>query len=385
LRDRVSDREKFDLDANYHWMVTGDLDKEIENDELARQTYPRDDRSTNDLAVNYCLLRGQFEKGIQLANETLRLNPHGRGAFGALACGYLGLNRPDEARTVLESAITNDPENPNIRFGLYWVYTALGDAAGSERQIQWASGKYNGAGMLTFAAGRAASLGKIQRARELTGQAQEILRFSNFNESIAGAGASLALVEAIVGNTAATRQQVAASQTLSRSRANLPMAGLALALADDSKGAEKLLDDFRRRYPSDFLVNGVFGPCAQALVQSGRGNTAAAIQALQPATRYELAPAFGFVPLYVRGLVYLRGHQGKDAAAAFQKVLDHHFLTSATSTYGPSYVGLARSWSMAGDSAKARAAYQDFFALWKDADPDIPILKQAKAEYAKLQ
>jgi tetratricopeptide (TPR) repeat protein len=261
----------------------------------------------------------------------------------------------------------------------------LRDTAGAERQVQWASGKYAGTGIIQSASWRAAGLGKIQKAREQLGQAEDIFHSSHFKESEAGAAAGWALLEAVVGNMAAAHQHAAASEAMSRTRANLPTAALALAFAGDFNGAKRLMDDLRLRYPSDFQVNGVVGPCVEALMQSARGNTSAAIQALQPATRYELATYFGFIPVYVRGLIYLRGHLGKEAGAEFQKILDHRFLTAATYTYALSYVGLARSWSEAGDSVKARGAYQDFFALWKDADPDIPILKQAKAEYARLQ
>ncbi|HXW92758.1 MAG TPA: protein kinase [Terriglobales bacterium] len=385
LRDRVSDREKFNLDSNYHWMVTGDLDKENQIEELFHQTYPREDNPVNDLAVSYCFFLGQFEKGVQLGMEALRLNAHARGGYGAITCGYLGLNRPDEAKTFLESAFANDSENPGLHFSLYWTYAALGDNAGAERQLQWASGRFEGAGLLGFAAGRYARLGKIRKARELTAQSQEIFKRNNFQESSAGAAAHLALIEAAAGNAGTAHQQVVASQTLSHTRVNLPTGALALALAGDVIGAETLIGDLKRGYPSDFQVNGIYGPSVEGLLQSLRGNTAAAIQALQPAARFDLAPFFGFIPAYVRGVVYLRGHQGKEAAAEFQRILEYRSLGAAFPLYALSYVGLARAWSLAGDTGKARSAYQDFFALWKDADPDIPVLKQAKAEYAKLQ
>jgi tetratricopeptide (TPR) repeat protein len=385
LRDRVSDRERFALDSDYHWMVTGDLDKEIANDEMYHQTYPREDQAVNDLALDYCFFRGQFEKGIQFGNETLGLDPHARGAYGAITCGYLGLNRPDEARSILEPAITKNPDSGNIRFSLFWVSSALGDEAGAERQLQWASGKFAGAGLLSFASGRFAALGKIAKARQLSSESQELYANNNFKESVAADLANLAFSEAVVGNETAARQQAAKSQTLSRSRSNLPTAALALALIGDSNAASTLLTDLRRRYPADYQVNSALGPCADALSLSARGNTTAALQALQPAARYEFGPAFGFIPLYVRGLVYLRAHQAKEASAEFQKIVDHRSLGASMPVYPLAYIGLARSSSLLGDSAKARSAYQDFLALWKDADPDTPMLKQAKAEYEKLQ
>ncbi len=384
LRDRVSDRERFNIDSDYYWMVPGDLDKEMENDKLFHEAYPREDTPVNDLAVNNCLVLGQFEKGIQFANEALKLNPHARGAYGALTCGYLGLNRADEARTFLENVLPKDSENPLVHFSLYWAYVPLGNEAGAERQLQWASDKFVGAGLLSFASGRLAGLGRIQKARELSEQAQQLFKSNNFKGSAASAGAYLALIEAAVGNSAAARRQVAASEALSRARTNLPGLAVALALMGDSSAAGNLVDDLKHRYPSDYQVN-VSIPAAEALLQSSRGNTTAALQALQPAVRYELGPVWGFLPGYARGLVYLRGHHGKEAAAEFQKILSYRAIGATAPLYTLSYVGLARASSLAGDTAKARTAYQDFFALWKDADPDIPILKQAKAEYAKLQ
>jgi serine/threonine protein kinase/tetratricopeptide (TPR) repeat protein len=385
LRDRVSDRERFDLDTGYHWMVTGDLDKEMQVEELYRQAYPREEGPVNNLAVNYSIFLGQFEKGVQLGNETLKINPHSKGGYLGVACGYLGLNRPDEAKSFLESALSHDPDHPVVHELLYRVYSALGDEAGTERQVQWAPGKLQGVGIIGSSVGRAAYLGKIRKAREFSAQALQIFKSNNFKDSEANVTAFLALTEAAVGNFPAARQQASASMALSRTRANLPAVAVALALAGDSSGARSLIDDLKRRYPSDFQVNGVFGPLAEALLQSSSGNTSAALQALQPAVRYEMGPYWGFLPVYVRGLTYLRGRQGKEAAAEFQKILDHRSLGATFPLYALSYVGLARAWTLTGDTAKARAAYQDFLALWKDADPDVPILKEAKAEYAKLK
>jgi serine/threonine protein kinase/predicted Zn-dependent protease len=385
LRDRVSDREKFSLDTGYHWMVTGDLNKEIEVEELFRQAYPREEEPVNNLAVNYCIFLGQFEKSMQLGYDTLKINAHSKGGYLGVACGYLGLNRPDEAKAFLESALANDPDHPAIHTNLYMTYSALGDEAGAERELQWASGKMQGAQIIGFGAvGRAAHLGKMQKARELSAQAVQVFESNKFKDSAAGLIASLSLIEAEVGNFPAARKQAAASTALSRTRVNLPTAAVALALAGDSSAARKLVDDLKRRYPSDFQVNDISGPSVEALLQSSRGNASAAIQALQPAARYDMGLAWGFLPVYVRGLVYLRDKKGKEAAAEFQKILDHRSLGATLPLYAPSYVGLARALSLTGDTSKARAAYQDFFALWKDADPDIPVLKEAKTEYAKL-
>jgi serine/threonine protein kinase/Tfp pilus assembly protein PilF len=386
LRERVSDLERFTLDTNYHWMVTGNLDKEMEVEELFRQAYPRQEGPLNNLAVNYCLFLGQFQKGIQLGYETLKINPHAKGGYVGVGCGFLGLNRVDEAKIFFEKALTSDPDQLPIRWSLYRVYSALEDDAGAQRQIQWASGSLLGAGLIgSHAVGRAAWLGKFKNAEQFSAQAVRVFKSNNFKDSAAEAMAFLALEEAAVGNFSAAHQQAATSAALSHTRANLPMLAVALAIANDTSASQKIVDDLRGNYPSDFQVNGVFIPSAEALLQSSHGNTAAALQALEPAARYEMAQAFGFLPVYVRGLTYLRGHQGKEAAAEFQRILDHRAMGAVYPLYALSCVGLARSWSLSGDKSKARTAYQDFFALWKDADPDVPILLAAKSEYAKLQ
>jgi len=386
LRERVSDLERFTLDTNYHWMVTGNLDKEMEVEELFRQAYPRQEEPVNNLAVDYCLFLGQFQKGIQMGYESLKINPHSKGGYLGVACGFLGLNRVDEAKTFLEKALTSDPDQINVRANLYRVYSALGDETGAQRQVQWASDSLRGAGLIGLdVVGRAAWLGKFKNAEQFSAQAVRILKTNNFNDSAAGVVSFLAVAEAAAGKFAAARQQAAASLALSHTRTNLPMAAVTLALLDDATAVRKMINVLRRDYPSDFQVNGVFIPSAEALLQSGHGDTSAALQALEPATRYEMAPAFGFLPVYVRGLTYLRARQGKEAAAEFQRILDRRDMGLVQPLYALSYVGLARALSLGADKAKARTAYQDFFALWKDADPDVPILLAAKSEYAKLQ
>jgi serine/threonine protein kinase/tetratricopeptide (TPR) repeat protein len=383
LRDRVSDRERFVLDSGYHWMVTGDLDKENENDELFHQNYPRDPGPVNDLAVDYALM-SQFEKAIQFANVALRFTAPPRAAHHSLVTAYLGLNRPDEARKIIEAALSSDPENPSHHGDLYQISVALGDETTAESQLQWAPGKFSGIYVLQSALGRAATLGKIQKSRELADQMMQLYKSNKFKESVGSVASYQALTEGAVGNVAAAHEQIAASRALAGSRVNLPNIAVALALSGDYFGARNLIEDLKRRYPSDYQVNGFAAPSVEALLASSRGDSAAAIQALQPAVRYGV-PGFGFVPAYIRGLVYLRSHQGKEAAVQFQEILKYRALGATYQVYALSYVGLARAEALSSDTAKARSTYQDFLALWKDADPDIPILKQAKAEYAKLQ
>jgi eukaryotic-like serine/threonine-protein kinase len=384
LRERVSEREKFEIDTNYHWMVTGNLDKEMETEELFRQAYPRESDPANNLAFDDCIFLGQFEKAIQMGNEAIRLNPHVP-AYSFVACGYLGLNRAEEAKSFLENAALKNSDNGAIHWQLYITYASLANEPGMQRELQWASSNVQGAGTTGFAgAGRASLLGQLRRARELSTQALQISIGNNFKDSAAGLAAYQALIEAEVGNFAQTRERAAASMALSRTRTNLPNLAVALALAGDFNQARRIIDELKKRYPSDTQVNQVFTPCALALLELNR-DPAKGIQILQPTSRYDLGIGFGFLPIYVRGLTYLRGRQGREAAAEFQKILDHRDLGAVSPAYALSHVWAGRAYALIGDNVRSRNAYQDFFSLWKDADPDVPILKQAKAEYAKLQ
>jgi serine/threonine protein kinase/Tfp pilus assembly protein PilF len=384
LRDRVGDHERFDLNSFYDWIVTGDLDKETANDELEHQNYPRDDRPVNDLGVDACFNRGDFEKGLRYSLEALRLDRQSTGAYPAIVCSYLGLNRPDEARIVAENAVAEDPGNQTARFALYWIFSEMGNVAGAQQQLQWASESPDGATLLQFASTVESSFGRLQKSRDLNRQARESLSKAGADESVALAVAELGMMEALTGNIAAARQQASASQSVARTRTNLMKAALALALTGDVNDAQKVISDLKRRFPIDFQVNGVYGPCIDALSQSANGDVDGALKSLEPSRRYEFGLFFGYAPSYTRGLVLLRARRGAEAAAEFQRILDHRFLGTVLTTHALARLQLGRSWALAGDNTKARVAYQDFFARWKDADPDVPVLNRAKSEYANL-
>jgi tetratricopeptide (TPR) repeat protein/tRNA A-37 threonylcarbamoyl transferase component Bud32 len=386
LRERVSEREKFGIDTNYHWMVTGDLDKEMQTEELFRRAYPRDGDPANNLAFNDCIFLGQFEKAVQMGKEAIRVSPHVP-AYAFVACGYLGMNRAEEARSLLENEALKNSDSGAIHWQLYAAYASLENESGMQRELQWASSNVQGTGIVGFSAvGRAAHKGQLRKARGLSAQALQTSLGNNFKGVAAGVAAFQALIEAEVGNFGQTRERASASMALSRTRTNLPSIAVALALAGDSNHARSVIDELKSRYPSDTQVNQVFVPCALALLESKpRGDPVKVIQILQPTARYELGIGFSFLPIYVRGLAYLRGGQGREAAGEFQKILDHRAWGAVIPAYALSLVWLARANALAGDTVGSRTAYQDFFALWKDADPDIPILKEAKVEYAKLQ
>jgi serine/threonine protein kinase/tetratricopeptide (TPR) repeat protein len=386
LRDRVSEQEKFDIATTYYWVVTGELDKEMQTEELWRQAYPRHNGPVNNLAVDYAIFLGQFDKATEMGNAAIRLNPHETGAYGAVAGAYLALNRVDEARTVLENGLRTDRDNPQLHQALYIVASVEGDSAVMQREFQWGASRPAGENfVLHFAAMQAAQHGQLTKARELLAQLFAVSQGSNLKESSASTAAFEALLESEMGNLDRAKQKSAESLALSRTRTNLPNVAVALALAGDYRQSQKVIDELNKRYPVDTLIQAVYIPSAEAISASNQGLDAKAIDSLRPASRYEFGLSFNFLPIYARGLIYLHARQSKQAIAEFQKIIDHRNVSAIAPEHSLAHLQLARAYALQGDTDKAGTAYQDFFALWKDADPDIPILKQAKAEYAKLQ
>jgi eukaryotic-like serine/threonine-protein kinase len=392
LRDRVTEREKFHITSSYYQLATGEVEKANQTYELWIQAYPRDDVSYGNLGANYMIL-GQYEKAATETREALRLEPNGVVNYENLGGIYLALNRFDEARTVTEEAQGRKLEGILLHLNLYALAFFQGNAVAMRQRADWATGKPGAEDwMLSLESDTEAWSGRLGKARALSRQAVESARRSDEKEPAALWQANLAIREALFGNVEAARQNAAAAVALAPgSRDAEAQAVLAYALAGDAAHAQSLADDLAKRFPQDTVVQSVWLPTIRAQLETGRKNAARSIELLQAAASYELgmlsgsAPNSCLYPVYVRAEAYLSAQRGPAAAAEFQKILDHRGLSWNCATGALAHLGLARAYAMQGDAAKARAAYQDFLALWKDADPDIPILKEAKAEYAKLQ
>jgi eukaryotic-like serine/threonine-protein kinase len=386
LRDRVSEQEKLNIVVNYHWIVTGNLDKEMEAEELGRQTYPRSGIWLNNLTVNNVMDLGQFEKAIELGNEAIRLDPHQTGVHFNVAVAYLALNRVDEAKSVLEGGLAQNPENSTIHAGLYVVGLREGDQALMQRELQWGDSQRavdnSPRWCATLAAAQAGHRKQLVEAFE---QISEAMQREGFRESAAQMLSQEALFEAEIGNGPRAKEIATRSLALSRSRSNGPNLLVALSLAEDRSRAQKLLIALKDDYPEDTLIQSVYIPMAEAIMQTSTAQSAQSIEILRPAVRFEMGSSLSFLPIYVRGIVHLRAREGREAATEFQKILSHGGVWYVAPEHALADVGLARALAAQGDFPGSRHAYQDFFALWKDADPDIPILKEAKAEYGKLQ
>jgi len=387
LRERVSEREKFYIASHYEHWVTGNLEAARKTYELWAQTYPRDDIPPGNLRSIYGVL-GDYDKALARAQEAMKLDPGSGINYGLLVWAYLQVNRLDEARATAQEAQAHNLDNPQIHFSLYGIDFLQHDAAGMEREAAGLMGKRGWEeDMLAIESDAAAYGGQFAKARELTRRASDSAQRADEKETAASYEAEAAVRGALVGNMSQAKQQAQAALALSTGVNVEAWSAIALGLAGYAPQSTRLAADLAKRFPEDTIVQFEYLPMihAAAALQSGSANKA--IEALAPAAPYELGSigVGSLYPVYLRGDAYLAAHQGSAAAAEFQKILDHAWVVLNEPIGALAHLGLARAYAMQGDTAKGKSAYQDFLTLWKDADPNIPILKQAKAEYAKLQ
>ena len=391
LRERVSEREKFYIESHYFDNVTGNKEKAHQTYELWAQTYPRDFAPPSNLGHIYNEL-GQYDKALVEYREAHRLNPAAALGYATLFFAYLDLNRFEEARTTAEEAQAKKLDSPFLHWYLYQLAFLQNDAAGMARQVAWSTGKPGLENvLLDFEANTTAYSGRLKQARVLSRQAVASAERAQERETAAGYQVEAALREALSGYAVEARRRARAALALSTGRDAQYGAALALAYAGDVPRAQALADDLVRRFPEDTIVQFNYSPTIQAQIALSRNDFRKAIETLQTAASCELgspgAATFtpALYPVYVRGNAYLAGHQGGEAASEFQTILDHRGVVWNAIIGALARLGLARAHMLQGDTVKARAAYQDFLTLWKSADPDIPVLVQAKFEAAKLR
>jgi serine/threonine protein kinase/tetratricopeptide (TPR) repeat protein len=384
-RDRTSEPEKLYIETHYYNIVTGEFDKEMEALELWHRTYPRDSIPVNNLAVGYASI-GKFEQSLEAAQETKQLNPSSSFSYNVLAGAYLGLNRLAEYKSIRQEEVQKKIDDAFVHSDLYAFAFLDHDTAGMQREVDWARGRQNEYVMVETVADADASSGKLQAAREAYRQAIEIAERGKFDEIAAHIQAREAETEADLGSSKLARDDAMAALSHSRTRNTLVLGGIALSLAGEAREANAIADELVRENPAHTLINADAVPLMKAALEVDHGSPAKAIELLQKASPYEFGFTTGVEPSYVRGRAHLRMHQGKEAAQEFQRILDHRGICQLyLSVCNLAHLQLGRAYAISGDTGQARTAYQDFFALWKDADPDVPILKEARAEYAKLQ
>ncbi len=394
LQDRTSDREKFFITLIYDRHVTGNLEKAQQTCELWMRTYPRDITLQGVCSGFASQGSGTYEKTIKQCNKALDLDPDHSFAYANLTDANIYLDRLDEAERTLKRASERKIEIPDFMILRYRLSFLKGDKAGMEREIARAKGNPGAEDwMAHLEALVLAHSGHLHQARNMSRRAVELAQRSAQKETAAIYIAGEAVWEAFYGNAPEAKRAALTALEHSKGRHVEFGAAIAQALAGDGSRLHALASDLEKRFPEDTSVRYSYLPTLRALDTLTRKDPVVALDLLQTNAPYEFAvTGIGFVgffgdlyPVYVRGLAYMARNQGAEAAAEFQKILNHRGIVFADPVGAMARLQLGRSLAMSGDKTKAKAAYQDFLTLWKDADPDIPILNQAKAEYARLQ
>jgi eukaryotic-like serine/threonine-protein kinase len=384
-RERVSQREKLYIEAHYYDFVVGDLEKARQAYEIWAATYPRDDVPPNNLSGIYRDL-GQYDKSLAQARNYFRLNPSTSLSYANLMFAYLRLNRLGEAGATAKEAQVKKLDSPYLHVYLYVLAFLQNDKAGMSEQITWSTGKPGVEDlMLELEAEVYAYSGQLQKARELSKNAVAAAERAQEKETAASYEMNAAIREALFGNPVEARRRAKAGLALSSGRDEQASAALAMSLAGDADDAKRLTLDLAKNFPEDTIVQFNYLPTIQAQLALSRNDASKAIEFLRTSSPYDLGMTGSLYSVYVRGTAFLATGRWPEARAEFQKILDYRSVVLTVPIGALAHLGLARAYAFQGDEPRGRAAYQDFFTLWKDADPDIPILKQAKTAYAKLR
>ena len=401
LRGETSERERLGIEAIYNWGVTGDLEKARDAYELLLRTYPRDSSAHFNLGNVYQGL-GQLDEGLAQARESFRLEPNSGLDYSYLIYSLTILNRFQEAGEIETEALAKFPDLYPLRAWRYILAFLQNDTKTMAEQIRWATGKKGIEDVLLGYDSEVLALqGQLRKSREQSRRAVVSANEADETETAAGYRANSALQEALFGNRDDARKSVLGANRRSDSRDLQYATGLVLALVGDTEKSQSIAENLAKSFPEDTAVRFNYLPTLHAQLALNRGDTAGAVESLQMTSSRELmipgGPTIDLVmlPVFVRGKAYLKAHQGSAAAVEFQKILDRQGLLGFSPIRALANLYLARAYAIQSDSlsgpeadaakAKVRAAYESFLTLWRDADLDIPILKEAKAEYAKLQ
>jgi serine/threonine protein kinase/tetratricopeptide (TPR) repeat protein len=390
LRDRVSEREKLRISANYYYIVTGELEKEAQTYQLWVQSYPNDSVPHGNLGANYSAL-GQYDQALPELKKGIALAPDTVVGYQNIGLVYLALGQFDKAKAALDSAAALKLDAGSLHLMAYYLGFLQNDSATMAQHVAWGAGKPGDEDPLLAAQSDTEGYyGRLAAARDFARRAVDSAVRADSKETAALWQANGALREAEFGNAAQARQAANAALSLSPGRDVKVLAAVAFARAGDIPHARALADELEKTYPTNTTLKLYWFPIVRAAIALGNQKPSDAVVALEAVAPYEFGepPPFQIGTIYaayIRGEAYLASHDGATAAREFQKFLDHRGLVVNYPLASLARLGLARAYALSGDTAKAKATYQDFLKLWKDADPDIPVLKEAKAEYAKPQ
>ncbi len=385
LRDRVSDRERFYIASHYEQFYTGNLEKAVTIYDTCRQTYPADSGAIDlNVGVIYQQL-GDLDKALSSFQESARFQPNSILVSTQLMGAYLTLGRIDEGRAILEKTFAHNQDSVDYHEILLQIAFLQDDPVEIKRQIDWLSTKPETASTVLFGESNLAEYhGQEARARDLSRQALNASGGTPDKKQVETMDAGASLTEILIGQTDRAKKDALGSIG-STVRPTQVLAAMTLALAGDSVRAQAVHDDLSKLNPEDTVYQNILLPSLLATIEYGRGNFERTVELLQPVAKYDLGNVAQLSTALLRGMAYLRLNKGTEAATEFQKVIDHRGVAGTSIVATLAYLGMARACVMTNNVNGARKEYQDFFAIWKDADPDLPVLKQAQAEYAKLK
>jgi DNA-binding winged helix-turn-helix (wHTH) protein/tetratricopeptide (TPR) repeat protein len=384
LREHVSEREKLYIESHYYQFVTGDLGKAQQSLEQWAEIYPQDVAPRTNLAVIYSNL-GKFDPSLQQAKEAVRIAPDNGQNYANLVNAYISLNQPGDAKSTAQEALARKLDSPILRLYTYDVAFLERDTAGMQQQITWSAGEPGVEdSFLDSQASTAAFFGQLAKARELTDRASVAAKHSDEKETAAGYELNDAQREAVFGNLPEARRRAETALSLAKDHDTQYGAAVALAFAGDTSRANAIANQLNQRFPEDTVVQFCYLPVIRSAVALKQNDWRRALKELDAAAPYDLGVAGGLFPVYMRGLSYLAAKDGDRAAIEFQKIADHPGVALNSPIAAVVQLQIGRAAVLSGNRKAAKTAYEKFFVNWKDADPDIPILTQAKTEYAKL-
>lgn len=384
LRDRVSERERLYITEKYYNYITGEVDKAVEILKTWARLYPNDFIPHNNLSLDYQVL-GNFEESLKEALESVRLAPNNITARENVVTCFLALGRIDEAEQASKEIEKLNPDSLGAHDNRYRFSFLRRDQSGMDREIEWARGKPEEADVIVASATVAVYFGKLKQSEELLKRAVEMLKTQNRAENAAKDLLGLAATQLVLGKCQQAKENTKAALALYHGRNDLTGAALIYAGCGDVNQAQAILNQLHTTYPTDFIINSVLSPVIQAMIERSRGNLTEAVRLAESVRAYDRGLVTGLMNNYVRGSLYLEQRRGTEAAAEFKKIIDSPAIEAYSPAHTLAYLGLGRAEAISGDTAAARKSYQDFFALWKDADPDLPVVLQARKEYEALK
>ncbi|HEU4869824.1 MAG TPA: protein kinase [Pyrinomonadaceae bacterium] len=384
LRDRVSERERLYITEKYYNYITGETDQAVETLKTWARLYPNDFIPHNNLSLDYQVL-GNFEESLKEALEAARLAPNNITARENVVTCFLALGRIDEAEQASKEIEKLNPDSLGAHNNRYLFSFLRRDQAGMDREIEWARGKPEEADAIVASANVALYFGKLKQAEELLKRAVEMLKTQNRAENAAKELLGLAANQLVFGKCQQAKENTKAALALYRGRNGLTGAALINAACGDATQAQTILNQLRTTHPTDFIINSIFSPMIQAMIEKSRGNLPEAVRLAESVRAFDRGLVTGLMNNYARGSIYLEQRRGAEAAAEFKKIIDNPAIEAYSPAHTLAYLGMARAAAINGDTAAARKSYQDFFAFWKEADSDLPVLVQARKEYEQLK